>query len=178
MEFAKVTVGVRKAKKKQVNDELDRIKQAEKKRRRLEKALATSAAIRSELEKKKLKKKQEQERLDQEGAAIAEAVALQVLLGEDSDESMPDKNEGLTSGDHAGNINIIMGPTQPLANYCESATRVSDAYGCLWNLRGNSNSIVSYDYLDGGIYPQYFGLADGNLAAEVVSSLRIADDAW
>ena len=34
-------------------DELDRLKQAEKKKRRLEKALATSAAIISELEKKK-----------------------------------------------------------------------------------------------------------------------------
>lgn len=71
MECAKVTVGVRKAKKKQGKDEFDRIKQAEKKKRRLEKALATSAAIRSELEKKKLKKKEEQERLDEEGAAIA-----------------------------------------------------------------------------------------------------------
>ncbi|CAL0303367.1 unnamed protein product [Lupinus luteus] len=78
---------VRKEKKKQVKDELDRLKQAEKKKRRLEKALATSAAIISELEKKKQKKKEEQQRLDEEGAAIAEAVALHVLLGEDSDDS-------------------------------------------------------------------------------------------
>ncbi|KAK7343707.1 hypothetical protein VNO77_12668 [Canavalia gladiata] len=78
---------VRKAKKKPVKDELDRLKQAEKKKRRLEKALATSAAIISELEKKKQKKKEEQQRLDEEGAAIAEAVALHVLLGEDSDDS-------------------------------------------------------------------------------------------
>ncbi|XP_019451221.1 PREDICTED: uncharacterized protein LOC109353414 isoform X2 [Lupinus angustifolius] len=76
-----------KEKKKQVKDELDRLKQAEKKKRRLEKALATSAAIISELEKKKLKKNEEQRRLDEEGAAIAEAVALHVLLGEDSDDS-------------------------------------------------------------------------------------------
>ena len=48
-------IGLRKEKKKQVKDEVDRLKQAEKKKRRLEKALATSAAIRSELEKKKLK---------------------------------------------------------------------------------------------------------------------------
>ncbi|KAE9589075.1 hypothetical protein Lalb_Chr21g0305221 [Lupinus albus] len=78
---------VGKAKKKQVKDELDRLKQAEKKKRRLEKALATSAAIISGLEKKKQKKKDEQQRLDEEGAAIAEAVALHVLLGEDSDDS-------------------------------------------------------------------------------------------
>lgn len=86
MECAKVPSGVRKVNKKQVKDELDRIKQAEKKKRRLEKALATSAAICSELEKKKQKKK-EQQRLDEEGAAIAEAVALHVLLGEEDSEA-------------------------------------------------------------------------------------------
>ncbi|XP_047341409.1 uncharacterized protein LOC124945081 [Impatiens glandulifera] len=82
--------GVRKGgKKKQVKDEMDRIKQAEKKKRRLEKALATSAAICYELEMKKQKKREEQQRLDEEGAAIAEAVALHVLLGEeDSNEEM------------------------------------------------------------------------------------------
>lgn len=79
--------GTRKEKKKQVKDELDRLRQAEKKKRRLEKALATSAAIRSELEKKKQKKKEEQQRLDEEGAAIAEAVALHVLVDEDSEET-------------------------------------------------------------------------------------------
>lgn len=77
---------LKKGKKKQAKDELDRQKQAEKKRRRLEKALANSAAIISELEKKKQKKKEEQQRLDDEGAAIAEAVALHVLIGEDSYE--------------------------------------------------------------------------------------------
>ncbi|PKA60426.1 hypothetical protein AXF42_Ash008486 [Apostasia shenzhenica] len=81
------TVALRKEKKKQVQGEIDRLKQAEKKRRRLEKALATSAAIRSELEKKKQKKREEQERLCEEGAALAESVALHVLLGEDADES-------------------------------------------------------------------------------------------
>ncbi|WVZ12052.1 hypothetical protein V8G54_016582 [Vigna mungo] len=60
---------------------------AEKKKRCLEKALSTFAAIISELEKKKHKKKEEQQRLDEEGAAIAEAVALQVLLGEHSDDT-------------------------------------------------------------------------------------------
>ncbi|KAK4797087.1 hypothetical protein SAY86_029413 [Trapa natans] len=82
----KVLPSPRKVKKKQGKEEMDRLKQAEKKKRRLEKALATSAAIRSELEKKKQKKKEEEQRLDEEGAAIAEAVALQVL-GNDSEDS-------------------------------------------------------------------------------------------
>jgi hypothetical protein len=80
---------VKKPKKKQpANSESDRQKQAEKKKRRIEKALAASAAIISELEKKKQKKKEEQERLDEEGARVAEAVALHVLLGEDSTEDL------------------------------------------------------------------------------------------
>ncbi|XP_015693759.1 uncharacterized protein LOC102721843 [Oryza brachyantha] len=77
---------LKKGKKKHAKDELDRQKQAEKKRRRLEKALANSAAIISELEKKRQQKKEEQQRLDDEGAAIAEAVALHVLIDEDSEE--------------------------------------------------------------------------------------------
>lgn len=63
---------VRKAKKKQVKDEVDRIKQAEKKKRRLEKAIATSAAIRAELEKKKQMKKEGQlEAAGEEDLAVA-----------------------------------------------------------------------------------------------------------
>uniref|UniRef100_A0A0E0HJP7 Uncharacterized protein n=2 Tax=Oryza nivara TaxID=4536 RepID=A0A0E0HJP7_ORYNI len=77
---------LKKGKKKHAKDELDRQKQAEKKRRRLEKALANSAAIISELEKKRQQKREEQQRLDDEGAAIAEAVALHVLIDEDSEE--------------------------------------------------------------------------------------------
>lgn len=182
MECAKVTVGVRKAKKKQGKDEFDRIKQAEKKKRRLEKALATSAAIRSELEKKKLKKKEEQERLDEEGAAIAEAVALQVLLGEDSDDSSKVMREkGLW--DHASNIRRAH--YNDSSEYCcESISRASDAYHCgqLWNLWEDSNLMVSSDYLGGDLYPQYLGedwgpvgLSAGNLAAQVASSLKIDD---
>lgn len=85
--FDRVESVVKMAKKKQIKNEMDRLKHTEKKRRRLEKALATSAAIRSELEKKKQRKKEEQEKLDKETAAIAEAVALQVLLGEDASET-------------------------------------------------------------------------------------------
>ncbi|KAJ6738480.1 hypothetical protein OIU74_003435 [Salix koriyanagi] len=108
----KVQPAARKVKKKQVKGEVDRLRQAEKKKRRLEKALATSAAIRSELEKKKQKKKEEQQRLDEECAAIAEAVALHVLLGEDSDDSCKivlNKEEGFSTWGCAGNIGLFMG---------------------------------------------------------------------
>lgn len=74
------TASSRKEKKKQAKEERDRMKQAEKKKRRLEKALATAAAIRTELEKKKQRRKEEEQRLDEEGAALAEAVALQVSI--------------------------------------------------------------------------------------------------
>lgn len=73
----------RKEKKKQAKEERDRLKQVEKKKRRLEKALATATAIRIELEKKKQRRKEEEQRLDAEGAALAEAVALQVLVDEE-----------------------------------------------------------------------------------------------
>lgn len=192
-----MTASVRKAKKKQVRDELDRIKQAEKKKRRLEKALATSAAIRSELEKKKQKKKEEQERLDEEGAAIAEAVALHVLLSEDSDNSskiMLKKDKGLTSWDHAGNTDIFVGARRSLVPYqglsknsLENIGWVSDAHrrGRPWNYWGNSNFMVSSDPLGREFYPQYFGeegwgsigFSAGHLATQAVSSLQIADDA-
>ncbi|KAG8381264.1 hypothetical protein BUALT_Bualt06G0104400 [Buddleja alternifolia] len=193
MEGAKVTAGVRKAKKKPMKDELDRMKQAEKKKRRLEKALATSAAIRSELEKKKQKKKEEQERLDEEGAAIAEAVALHVLLGEDSDESskiMLKKDERPVSWGHASNMDMIVGVKQSPVTYQNLSKNigcVSDAhrYGRTWNHWGNYNSIVSSDSRGREFYPQYIGdkgwgsigISAGHLAAQAVSSLRLGDDA-
>ncbi|KAH6770903.1 hypothetical protein C2S52_015706 [Perilla frutescens var. hirtella] len=189
MECSKVASGVKKGKKK-VKDDLDRMKQAEKKKRRLEKALATSAAIRSELEKKKLKKKEEQDRLDEESAAIAEAVALQVLLGEDSDDSSKailKKHEGLTLWDHNNNISIFMGGRHSLV-HCHDLSSYSyenlagDTHQCarMWNLGENSHSLTSSDHLGSGFYPQYFGEEfwgpAGYLAAQAVTSLSIADD--
>jgi len=194
MEAAKVPSGVRKVKKKQVKDELDRMKQAEKKKRRLEKALATSAAIRSELEKKKQKKIEEQQRLDEEGAAIAEAVALNVLLGEDSDDSynaMMKKDEGLSQWDSCSNLNIFMGgaeamiPRDGLPEYSlKNIALVSDTrkYGYMsWS---NTNGVVSSEALRRDIYPQYLderswetaGISAGLIAAQAVSSLQIAED--
>ncbi|GAB4826321.1 hypothetical protein Ancab_009186 [Ancistrocladus abbreviatus] len=139
----------KKGKKKQVKDELDRIKQAEKKRRRLEKALATSAAIRSELEKKKQKKKEEQQRLDEEGAAIAEAVALHVLLGEDDSSNLAErKDEEFNPWHCATNIGFItdnrISPlSHPDLKKCsfQSIGYIHNAYGygSKWNHFGGSN---------------------------------------
>ncbi|XP_051143158.1 uncharacterized protein LOC127259684 [Andrographis paniculata] len=182
--------GVKKPKKKQVKDELDRIKQAEKKKRRLEKALATSAAIISELEKKKQKKKEEQERLDEEGAAIAESVALHVLRGEDSDDSTKlvlKKNEGPTTWDYAGEVvrgRTALLPRQDPPKYSlPNAGWVTEAhkYEFMRNQCGNSGMTAPPDRM----YSQYFGvrgwsplgLSADHLAAQAVSSLRIADDA-
>ncbi|XP_075493100.1 uncharacterized protein LOC142531010 [Primulina tabacum] len=196
MECPKVAVGVKKAKKKQGKDELDRIKQAEKKKRRLEKALATSAAIRLELEKKKQKKKEEQDRLDEEGAAIAEAVALHVLLGEDSEDSKSTilEDEGRNLWDLSVNGGNLFGerrsflPYQNLSKYSlENIGLVSDACNnrAMSNHGVNSNLMVPSSPLVGEFYPRWFGeerlgtvgLSVDYLTAQAVSSLKIADDA-
>lgn len=152
MDSGKSVSGLRKGKKKKVKDELDRIKQAEKKKRRLEKALATSAAIISELEKKKQKKKEEQQRLDQECAAIAEAVAMQVLSEEGPDD---DATRG-SSSHHQGFYR----------NRNEEFGWILNAHGgsrCEWNGYGHGcgDDVSS---------------AVGQMAAHAVSSLRITDD--
>ena len=197
MDCTKVPPGVRKGKKKKVKDETDRLKQAEKKKRRLEKALATSAAIRSELEKKKQKKKEEQQRLDEEGAAIAEAVALHVLLGEDSDDSckiMLKEDEGFRTWDCASNIDLYMGgrrfvlPHQDLPKHAlEGIGWVSNVYGsgCKWNEWGNSDRSVSSGPFMGDLYMPYSDergwetteISAGHIAAQAIASLQIAEDA-
>lgn len=191
----KVQPVVRKVKKKQVKGELDRLKQAEKKKRRLEKALATSAAIRSELEKKKQKKKEEQQRLDEEGAAIAEAVALHVLIGEDSEESCKivlDKEEGFNPWDCAANIDLFMGKQRAYLPHpehsrhsCGTIGLVSSDYGggCNWTEMDNSDWSFSYEPLGRNFHAPYntgWGATDfsaGLIAAQAVSSLHIAEDA-
>ncbi|KAM1126832.1 hypothetical protein ACFX2J_041843 [Malus domestica] len=198
MECNKLQPVVRKVKKKQVKDELDRQKQAEKKKRRLEKALATSAAIISELEKKKQKKKEEQQRLDEEGAAIAEAVALHVLLGEeDSDETCEivlNKDQVFNRWDCPGDVDLFMGGRRARFPYQDSAKCslerigwVSSAYRSGYKLGGLGNSewsLSSGPY--GREYPESFcedggwgttGFAAGLIAAQAVSSLQIAEDA-
>ncbi|KAJ0098513.1 hypothetical protein Patl1_20202 [Pistacia atlantica] len=187
---------VRKAKKKQVKDEMDRIKQAEKKKRRLEKALATSAAIRSELEKKKQKKKEEQQRLDEEGAAIAEAVALRVLC-DDSDDSCKvvlNKEEGFSSWDCTSNVDIFMGggraslPHQDRAKCTlEGIGWLSNTYGsgCKWDDFGNGDWSFTYGPIERNLTMPYleddgWGASEfsaGLIAAQAVSSLQIAEDA-
>ncbi|KAG0457074.1 hypothetical protein HPP92_022231 [Vanilla planifolia] len=133
----------RKKKKKQAKDEADRLKQAEKKKRRLEKAIATSAAIRSELEKKKLKEKEYLERLDVEGAAIAESVALHVLVGEDSDESCnitPSNNRRFSSFDSSHDRSIFMDHYN-LAKHSVVLGRISTTYGYRNKWNGSINEM-------------------------------------
>ncbi|XP_015878416.1 uncharacterized protein LOC107414756 [Ziziphus jujuba] len=191
----KVQSVVRKVKKKQVKDELDRQKQAEKKKRRLEKALATSAAIISELEKKKQKMKEEQQRLDEEGAAIAEAVALHVLIGEeDSDDSCKivlNKDEGFNPWDRTSNIDLFMGgnttsfPRQNSGKCSlEGIGWVTNTFrsGCKWGGLGNNEWSISSGIYEGDA--PYFedagwgtaGFSAGLIAAQAVSSLQIAED--
>lgn len=199
MESAK-TQQVKKAKKKQVKDELDRMKQAERKRRRLEKALATSAAIRSELEKKKQLKKEEQQKLDKEGAAIAEAVALHVLIEEDSDQFF----ETITRNDvedyntwHCASNTDIFVECSGLGYNAQShddltmcsyqnASRIPSSFShdSRWNGYGDSDSSSSSCSLDRSFY--WYGMEDVGrphadisaelIAAQVVSSLQINDN--
>ncbi|KAK9147423.1 hypothetical protein Scep_006180 [Stephania cephalantha] len=186
---------VRKGKKKQAKDELDRLKQAEKKKRRLEKALATSAAIRTELEKKKQKKIEEQQRLDEEGAAIAEAVAMHVLLDEDSDESCKivlKNDNGFNPWNRSGNIGLFMGArkagilNQNVKYSLEGVGWVSDSYGsgCKWNECGVgglplSPEIFRSEFRAPSFEEKYRGISEisaGLIAAQAVSSLQIAED--
>ncbi|KAF8379569.1 hypothetical protein HHK36_029009 [Tetracentron sinense] len=195
MGCAQVPLVVRKAKKKQAKGELDRLKQAEKKKRRLEKALATSAAIRSELEKKKQRKIEEQQRLDEEGAAIAEAVALHVL-GEDSDDSCKivlKKDEKFNSWDRSSNLGLFMGgwragpPHHGFTKHSlEGLGWVSDAYGCgcMWKGWGTGGSSFSPGFFGRDLHVPHFEergqetmeISAGLIAAQAVSSLQIAED--
>ncbi|XP_008810122.2 uncharacterized protein LOC103721630 [Phoenix dactylifera] len=175
-----------KEKKKQVKDELDRLKQAEKKKRRLEKALATSAAIRSELEKKKQKKK-EQDRLDEEGAAIAEAVALHVLLGEDADAScqvMLKNTKRFDSLYHSSNTGLFLG-YQSIANYpAEGPGWLSASYSpwCTWSYLGSGRSLSPAVHVKDLQLPYYENtgqgadISAGFIAEQAVSSLQIAEN--
>lgn len=198
MEPAKMQCGTRKVKKKHVKDELDRMKQAEKKRRRLEKALATSAAIRSELEKKKEKKQEELKRLEEEGAAISEAVALNVLLGEDSDDScksMFNTNDRFELWDctskfgelFMGGSNLFL-PHQDLSGHSFQGIGRScndRRPGRIWNNCGDNGWRVSSEpFPKDDCHLSYFSEQDWEAAAispgavaAAVASLQIAEDA-
>ncbi|XP_010433601.1 PREDICTED: uncharacterized protein LOC104717690 [Camelina sativa] len=166
---------VRKAKKKHVKDEFDRVKQAEKKKRRLEKALATSAAIRAELEKKKQKRLEEQQRLDEEGAAIAEAVALHVLLGEeDSDDSSPvnigRQGKGFKMDLFRDDRSNLL-PRQSCASYAvQGIGFMSSGYG--YGLGDSHWSPFTRDSWDNNM-----GISADLIAAQAVSSLQISENA-
>ncbi|TKY51336.1 hypothetical protein E2542_SST22847 [Spatholobus suberectus] len=170
---------VRKAKKKQVKDELDRLKQAEKKKRRLEKALATSAAIISELEKKKQKKKEEQERLDEEGAAIAEAVALRVLLGEDSDDccNVVINDSGYKTWNYNQKLDLFMGGKRACFPHLDGGTWSFTTENGKWSFTSGSLEKNVYEplYEEAGWGPAGFSV--DLIAAQAVGSLQIAEDA-
>lgn len=183
--------GVRKVKKKQVKDELDRIKQAEKKKRRLEKALAASAAIISELEKKNQKKKEEQQRLDEECAAIAEAVALQVLIGEESDKScirtmMQKDEEWYPWGCHTTNFDFFAGDgyartTASIIPHPHQLSRNPNGDMGMGRVSGSKCQWNGYGYgLGDGRRPYVVEAAEVSetalMAAQAISSLQIADD--
>ncbi|WZY85647.1 uncharacterized protein LOC106440858 [Brassica napus] len=149
---------VKKKKKAHGKDESDRVKQAEKKKRRLEKALATSAAIRAELEKKKQKKLEEQQRLDEEGAAIAEAVALHVLLGEDSD----DDSSPVMFGEEKGfKMDMFRGESYAV----QGIGFVSNGCGL-----GDSN----WSPFASDVWDDNMGVSADLIAAQAVSSLHIS----
>ncbi|KAJ8497377.1 hypothetical protein OPV22_007929 [Ensete ventricosum] len=183
----KVGPVLKKGKKKQAKGELDRLKQAEKKKRRLEKALATSAAIRSELEKKKQKKIEEQQRLDAEGAAIAESVALHVLVGEDTDEAchfMVKDASKHSPWEYSHNIDHLMG-YQGLAKYSGSGLGwATEAHVPAWkcNNWGIGLPLPSQFHLKdlrSSAYDEAGRGADfsaGLEAAQAVASLQIAED--
>lgn len=174
MDCKQVQAVARKGKKKHNGkDEFDRVKQAEKKKRRLEKALATSAAIRAELEKKKQRKLEEQQRLDDEGAAIAEAAALHVLLGEDSDDSssrvMLGQEKACFKMDHLFRGENYV-PLQSCASYAvQGIGFVSNGYGL-----GDSSSWSPFMRES---WDSNMGIsADDLIAAQAVSSLRISEN--
>ncbi|XP_010445031.1 PREDICTED: stress response protein NST1-like [Camelina sativa] len=167
------------AKKKQERDELERSKQAEKKTIQLEKSIATSAAIRVELAKKKLKKLEEQKRLDEEGAAIAEAVALHVLLGEDCDDSyrnMLNHETSFKPWDYTAKFNFSSGgrnrlfPHQRCSSYAVQHGNNRP--------RDSSNWLVSYEPFargwDGN--NNNLGISADLIAAQAVSSLQISEN--
>ncbi|VVB15633.1 unnamed protein product [Arabis nemorensis] len=142
---------------------------------RLEKSIATSAAIRVELAKKKLKKLEEQKRLDEEGAAIAEAVALHVLLGEDCDDSyrnMLNQERGFKPWDYTAKFNQFTGgrnrffPHQRCSSYAVHSNGPKDG-----------NWSVSYEPFARGWDNNNMGISADMIAAQAVSSLRISENA-
>lgn len=147
--FSAAALASRKEKKKQAKEDRDRQKQVEKKRRRLEKALATSAAIRLELEKKKQRKREEEQRLDEEGAALAEAVALHVLLDEDTERVAHLETYaeiGLQS------LNILSGSDQTLVDTdgCVSYLSSHGPFDCMLSSGLTYHSSFAYALINGG----------------------------
>ncbi|XP_051138007.1 beta-mannosyltransferase 1-like [Andrographis paniculata] len=92
----------KKRKRKNTKEQNRRRNEAKKEKWILKRESAKSGAICWKLAKKKRQVREALERLDREGAAIAEAVALRVLLDEDSEDVINCRGEGATSMDHVG----------------------------------------------------------------------------
>ncbi|PKA60668.1 hypothetical protein AXF42_Ash006302 [Apostasia shenzhenica] len=171
--YSQVASVPKKGKKKQPKPEIDRLKQAEKKKRRLEKALANSAAIRSELEKKKLKKIEEQQRLDEEGAAIAESVALHVLVEEDSDDPF---RHFVLKNSYRSDPWVLVREDK----FADNAVEASSAW---YSGRCGMGHSFPFGVHFGDFYEAYdeemiqeADISAGILAAKAVSSLQIVED--
>ncbi|PPD69617.1 hypothetical protein GOBAR_DD33500 [Gossypium barbadense] len=151
----------RKGKKKQVKDELDRIKQAEKKKRQLEKALATSAAIFGE---------------DSDDSCT-------VMLNKEEGFNPWDYANNLNLFMGGGRGCFLQ---QGQANW---GGQVSDAYkdGWEWAMLENSNWSLPYGAYGGDLQASCSYLEDGSwgntgvsadlIAAQAVSALQITKDA-
>ncbi|KAK8478540.1 hypothetical protein V6N12_057992 [Hibiscus sabdariffa] len=138
-------------------------------------------------------KKEEQQRLDEDSAAIAEAVALHVLLGEDSSDSgevMLNKEEGFNRWDCASNFNLFMGGGGACLPHQANTNRermVTNAYrgGCEWAAFGNGDWSFTYGACGRDVHASHFenggwgneGLSADLIAAQAVSALQIREDA-
>ncbi|KAG0484845.1 hypothetical protein HPP92_008924 [Vanilla planifolia] len=168
-----------KGKKKQAKVELDRLKQAEKKKRRLEKALAASAAIRSALEKKKQNKLEEEQRLDEEGAAIAESVALYVLLEDSQDPHfMLTNRKSCNSWVRAHNVELMSCDRSCVDRSAKLSGCGADsfAYSSGWNGRDFGMHVNDFYAPYNEEIGQDAGISAVLLAAQAVSSLNIVED--
>ncbi|OAY71896.1 hypothetical protein ACMD2_25129, partial [Ananas comosus] len=160
---------LKKGKKKQAKDELDRLKQAEKKKRQ---------------------KKEEQQRLDEEGAAIAEAVALQVLIEEDANEPcrhlMLKDYRKFDPCSYSSSISPSVASQKSFSTYPFGGLGwEANAYssGGNWTDWGAGQSFPSLGFHRDNISAPYFEetgqqteISPGFIAAQAVSSLQIGDD--
>ncbi|MED6118332.1 hypothetical protein PIB30_001560 [Stylosanthes scabra] len=152
--------------------------------------------VRKAKKKQKQKKKEEQQRLDEEGAAIAEAVALHVLLGEDSEDSckVVINDETCKTWNCDRNLDFFVGGERACFPHLhggawsvETRGWVTDAYryGCKWGAAENGGWTFSSEPLGRNAHEKplyedatgwgHAGFSADLIAAQAVSSLQIAE---